>query len=153
MAKAKAKAKTDAPFSYKLAGKLAIVSGTDATGITHKAELYVAAWVQALELKKLKDEEAQLVLKGKAADEAILDFFAPVTEKLNDIFAEPDVEGDPLTGKVVIEEAVEGCSGRPSTEEFAVDLTVDDSYLLEAIELQLFDRLEWVGDRLRLLDL
>ena len=113
-----------------------VIRGTDKYGVEGAQSVYSASWDQLQELNNNIDQ-------GAAADEAILEFFKPLMDKLEAVRVQPQ-EADPIQSRRVIREAVEGEQAVPALE---VELSYD-GMLISAVLEGHQDRLAWVGNEL-----
>lgn len=123
-------------FSYTpgVAGT-GVISGTDKHGVTGQQFVSSRTYDHAQHL-------VATVNKGEQADEAIREFWAPLTDKLE---ALEDVDVfDPLDGTVTIKDAYEDVPG-----DQGLEATLDhDGVLILAVEDGHWDRLSWVNGEL-----
>lgn len=122
--------------TINLTGNRVLVRGTDITGATGEATLDASQWV---ELNGRSDlDKAQ-----QAFDEAVQEFFRPLTEAAEKAKRSIEVPEDSLA-YVVLDEGSEGEARRPKQ---VVRLT-RDSMVLRLIEEGNTDRLIWVNGEL-----
>ena len=113
-----------------------IIRGTDKYGVEGAMRVYTAGWDRYQELMAAHE-------RGDAADAAILEFFKPLTDALEDLRVQPQ-EADPIQNTRVIHEAVEGEQAVPAV---AVNIGYH-GMLIAAILEGHEDRLAWVGNEL-----
>ena len=124
----------------KLVGDRVLVQGTDFLGTEGKTVLDAAQWTE-LNAHKAWDSAT------KEFEEAVEQFFAPLTAAADKAKAATKKVDDPITF-VVVEEATEGVAAKPA---HVVKLT-RDSIVLRILENDAAtDMLAWVGDELEVL--
>lgn len=121
-----------------LAGDRFLVEGTDFRGTTGQTVVDGRQWV---ELNRRNDQDRAL----SEFDSAVEEFFAPLTEAIDQLKSVHKVDTDPLL--YVVEQ--EAQAGREEREERLIHLD-HGAVILRAIETGHEDRLIWVGENLEL---
>ena len=123
-----------------LVGNRVLVEGTDKNSIVGREVLDSSQWT---ELKARRGHDEAHV----AFNDAVKEFYAPLTDAIDELNASHAKANDDDILKVVITEATEAVA---AVREESVRLT-RDSAVLRLLEAGQEDRLVWVGEHLEIL--